>query len=373
MEIVTTDYHTAGEPFRIVPRGRAGPPGATVAERRRARRGVRGGRARAPAPLPRAARARRHVRRLPRRRPTTTAPTSACCSGTRTATRPRAGTGRSRSAPGRWSPGLVAAPDDGDVDVTIDVPSGRVVASVRCRGGAVERVAFRNVPAYVIARGVPAAGVEADVAFGGAIYAFVPAARFGLRVRPADLPALIAAGREVKAALEGTDGRAPPDRRPPLRHLRHRPARGARAAAPPQRRDLRRRRGRPLADGLGDLGAHRAAARRRRARRRGGAGATTPSSGTAVPRARDRRAPPRACSPRSRAPRSARASTASSSTRATRSAPASSCAEPSRPAQSSASSPKQTPSCHRRAGRRRGGARPRARSPPPRTRAGPAR
>src|SRR5215208_6169141 len=33
-------------------------------------------------------------------RRTTTGPTSACCSGTRTATRPRAGTGRSRSAPG---------------------------------------------------------------------------------------------------------------------------------------------------------------------------------------------------------------------------------------------------------------------------------
>ena len=71
--------------------------------------------------------------------------------------------------------------------------------------GAVERVAFRNVPAYVVARGVPAGDVEADVAFGGAIYAFVPAARFGLEVRPADLPALIAAGREVKAALEGTE------------------------------------------------------------------------------------------------------------------------------------------------------------------------
>jgi proline racemase len=56
----------------------------------------------------------------------------------------------------------------------------------------------------VIARGVEAAGVEADVAYGGAIYAFVPADRFGLRVVAADLPGLIAAGRAVKRALEGT-------------------------------------------------------------------------------------------------------------------------------------------------------------------------
>ena len=40
------------------------------------------------------------------------------------------------------------------------------------------------------------------MAWGGAFYAFVPAAAFGLRVTPEDLPALIAAGREVKAALD---------------------------------------------------------------------------------------------------------------------------------------------------------------------------
>ena len=49
----------------------------------------------------------------------------------------------------------------------------------------------------------------------GAIYAFAPAARVGLRVVPDDLPGLIAAGRAVKQALEdslrrlGTAGRPP--------------------------------------------------------------------------------------------------------------------------------------------------------------------
>jgi proline racemase len=105
----------------------------------------------------------------------------------------------------------VAAPADGEVDVTIDVPSGRVVACVRCRGGAVASVAFRNVPAYVVARGVPAAGATVDVAYGGAIYAFVAAERFGLRVAPEDLGELIAAGRAVKAELDGTPAARHPD------------------------------------------------------------------------------------------------------------------------------------------------------------------
>jgi proline racemase len=101
--------------------------------------------------------------------------------------------------------GRVPAARDGDTDVTIDVPSGRVVATVRCRAGAVESVAFRNVPAFVIARGVAAGDVQVDIAYGGAIYAFAPAARLGLRVVPEALPELIVAGRAVKRALAGRD------------------------------------------------------------------------------------------------------------------------------------------------------------------------
>jgi proline racemase len=115
--------------------------------------------------------------------------------------------GHGTIALGAWAveSGRVAAPDDGALDVTIDVPSGRVVARVRCRGGTVENVGFRNVPSYVVARGVRAGNVEVDMAYGGALYAFVPAARFGLRVVPDDLPALIAAGRAVKGALNSPD------------------------------------------------------------------------------------------------------------------------------------------------------------------------
>jgi proline racemase/trans-L-3-hydroxyproline dehydratase len=121
--------------------------------------------------------------------------------------------GHGTIALGAWAveSGAVDAPRDGPVDVTIDVPSGRVVARVDVGGGIVERVAFRNVPSFVVARDVEAAGVAVDVSYGGAIYASVPASRFGLRVVPDDLPALIAAGRAVKQALDGTEVARHPD------------------------------------------------------------------------------------------------------------------------------------------------------------------
>ena len=113
--------------------------------------------------------------------------------------------GHGTIALGAWAvdSGRVAAPADGDVDVTIDVPSGRVVARVRCRSGVVEDVTFRNVPSFVAGRGVRAGNVHVDVAYGGAFYAFVPAADLQLRVEASALPDLIAAGRAIKDALSG--------------------------------------------------------------------------------------------------------------------------------------------------------------------------
>jgi proline racemase len=203
VEIATTDYHTAGEPFRIVRDGAPEIPGGTVRERREHAAGSN---------------AVERVRKLLCHEPRGHADMYGCFlvppnddgadlgvlfwhkDGYSTAC------GHGTIALGAWAveSGLVSAPDDGEVDVTMDVPSGRVVATVRTRGGAVDSVAFRNVPSFVMARGVHAGDATVDVAYGGAIYAFAPAERFGLRVVPEGLPALIAAGREVKAALDGT-------------------------------------------------------------------------------------------------------------------------------------------------------------------------
>jgi proline racemase len=121
--------------------------------------------------------------------------------------------GHGTIALGAWAveSGRVAAPADGEVDVTIDVPSGRVVAKVRTRSGAVESVGFRNVPSFVLARDADAGDATVDVAYGGAIYAFAPAERFGLRVVPGELTRLIAVGRDVKRALDGSGVSRHPD------------------------------------------------------------------------------------------------------------------------------------------------------------------
>jgi proline racemase len=203
VEIAATDYHTAGEPFRIVAEGSVEIPGDSVLDRREY--------ARSSEDVDR-------VRRLLCHEPRGHADmygafivppddggadfgvlfwhkdgySTACGHGT--------------IALGAWAveSGRVDAPVDGEVDVTIDAPSGRVVARVTCRGGLVDRVAFRNVPSYVVARDVAAGDARVDVAYGGAIYAFVPAAQLGLPVAAEALPELIRAGRDIKAALAGT-------------------------------------------------------------------------------------------------------------------------------------------------------------------------
>jgi proline racemase len=210
VEVAATDYHTAGEPFRIVTDGVPLIDGASVAERR-----VFAG----------SSEEVDVVRRLLCHEPRGHADMYGCFvvppdddgadlgvlfwhkDGYSTAC------GHGTIALGAWAveTGRVAAPDHGEVDVTIDVPSGRVVARVTVAGGVVRSVAFRNVPSFVIARGVETAGAVVDVSYGGAIYASVPASAFGLRVDAAELPRLIEAGRSVKRALAGSDAARHPD------------------------------------------------------------------------------------------------------------------------------------------------------------------
>jgi proline racemase len=194
MDCRTVDYHTAGEPFRVVLEGVPPIPGATVRARREAA---------AASPEIDA------VRKLLCHEPRGHADMYGCFvvepdddgadfgvlfwhkDGYSTAC------GHGTIALGRWA---VESRRLAGPEVTIDVPSGRVTARVDDDG-----VAFANVPARVVARAVRAGNVEVDLAWGGALYAFVPAERFGLKVIAGDLPALIAAGRAVKAALAGSD------------------------------------------------------------------------------------------------------------------------------------------------------------------------
>ncbi|MFE0460113.1 proline racemase family protein [Kitasatospora sp. NPDC058965] len=209
VEVSTVDYHTAGEPFRIVLDGLPAVPGDTVAERRAIALGA-GGTATSPRPS-----RLDTVRQLLTREPRGHAGmyggflvppddseahlgvlffhkdgySTACGHGT--------------IALGAWAvdSGLVAAPDDGTVQVRIDVPSGRVTAIVHRVGGRTSAVTFRNVPTKVLARGVgvttSVGTVQVDLADSGAVYASVAVPE----VSAGTLGDLTARGREIRAAL----------------------------------------------------------------------------------------------------------------------------------------------------------------------------
>jgi len=205
--IATTDYHTGGEPFRIVVDPPVLIPGTTVAERRaraiedadvQGLRAVLCSEPRGHADMyggfivpPDDDGAHLGVLFWHKDGFST-----ACGHGT--------------IALGVWAveTGRVLAPVTGSVDVVIDVPSGRVTARVHRADARVVAVDFVNVPSWVIATDVPVTTsrgeVQVSVAYGGAIYATLPAAQLGLSVTPERLSELIVLGREIKWALNDT-------------------------------------------------------------------------------------------------------------------------------------------------------------------------
>ncbi|MEV7086552.1 proline racemase family protein [Streptomyces sp. NPDC093085] len=209
----TTDYHTAGEPFRIVEELPMTIPGRTVAERRMAA-----------VADPEVQRLRRTLCYEPRGHADMyggflVPPEEGADLGVLFWHKDGFSTacGHGTIALGVWAveTGRVAAPADGTVDVVIDVPSGRVTARVALTASRVVSVGFRNVPSYVLARDltVPTSRgeVRATLSYGGAIYANVDASHLGLTVAPEHLADLIAVGREVKWALDGHEAARHPD------------------------------------------------------------------------------------------------------------------------------------------------------------------
>ena len=206
--IATTDYHTGGEPFRIVTDPPVPIPGRTVAERRAraiedpAVQGLRALLCSEP---------RGHADMYggfivpPDDEDADLGVLFWHKDGFST------GCGHGIIALGVWAveTGRVAAPETGSVDVVIDVPSGRVTARVHREHARVVSVDFVNVPSWVVASGVPVTTSRGEVcvtvAYGGAIYATLPAAQLDLAVTPEHLGDLIALGREIKWALNDTE------------------------------------------------------------------------------------------------------------------------------------------------------------------------
>ena len=203
--ISTTDYHTAGEPFRIVHDGSPVPLGDTVGTRRVA----------AIANEASADDMRALLCNEPRGHADmyggfiTPADDQGAAFGVLFWHKDGFSTacGHGTIALGVWATdtGLVESNPDGVTEVRIDVPSGRVAALVERRGGKLVRATFRNVASHVIARAVPVqtsrGEILADLSFSGAIYASVRASDLGLTVDPSNYNELIALGREIKWAL----------------------------------------------------------------------------------------------------------------------------------------------------------------------------
>ncbi len=213
-EIATTDYHTGGEPFRIVTLGVPELEGASVLERRRW--------------------AGEHlddVRRLVVNEPRghadmygafVTPPddeeadlgvvffhnegySTACGHGTIALVTWAIDSGRVDVPPGAR-----------EVLVNVDVPSGRLACLARLdERGRVDAVRFRNVPSFVLARDVAIdttrGPLSLDIAFGGAFYGSLDVRTAGLRVSPAALLQLIALQRELRPILERSIGIVHPE------------------------------------------------------------------------------------------------------------------------------------------------------------------
>jgi proline racemase len=182
LEIETMDYHTAGEPFRIVTSGADALRGATILDKRRD-----------------AAERLDSVRQLLVNEPRGHADMYGCFvtepnddgadlgvvffhnAGYSTAC------GHGTIALVTWAieTGVVPGPR-----VVVDVPSGRLETVAQLEDGKVRSVRFRNVPSFVW-------DAELAIAFGGAFYACVEE-----RVEPSELPRLIERGRELKAEIE---------------------------------------------------------------------------------------------------------------------------------------------------------------------------
>ena len=201
----TVDYHTAGEPFRIVTAGVPELEGRRILDRRRwAKENLD------------------DVRRLLVNEPRGHADMYGCFvtppdddwadlgvvffhnEGYSTAC------GHGTIALVTWaldSGRIAVEPGSSRVSVTVDVPSGRLACEARLDDeGKVEAVRFRNVPSFVLARDVTVrtsrGPITVDVAYGGAFYATLEAASVGLGLTRADLPQLIDLQRELRPALE---------------------------------------------------------------------------------------------------------------------------------------------------------------------------
>jgi proline racemase len=92
-------------------------------------------------------------------------------------------------------------------ELTLEAPAGLIRVRAECRGGKVQRVSFRNVPAFAVHLDktieVRTLGsVTVDVAWGGMFYVIAEAAPFGLGLTPDEGRDITRIGELIKAATQ---------------------------------------------------------------------------------------------------------------------------------------------------------------------------
>ena len=203
MEVRTLDYHTAGEPLRIVTSGLPEIPGETMLDKRRFMKEELD-----------------HYRRFLMLEPRGHADMYGAV-----LTRPVTPDGdigvlflHNAGYSTMCGHGIIALVTAGlehglfDVNaaplVRIDTPAGRITATARYdSGGRMDSVSFLNVPSFVLHERHPVEvdgmNIHCTIAFGGAFYAYVNAENFGLDLVPREAARMIDLGRKIKARVSG--------------------------------------------------------------------------------------------------------------------------------------------------------------------------
>lgn len=210
--IETTEMHTGGEPVRIVTSGYPPVPGATIlAKRRYVRENLD------------------HLRRLLMFEPRGhfdmygVLPVEPDLPGADLAVLFMHNEGYSTMcghaviALGRWAVDTGRVPlRTPETPVAIQCPCGLVRARVAIEDGRPGAVRFESVPAFAFALDVPVevpghGPVRIDIGYGGAFYALLPAAAFGLDVRRSPLRDLVDAAARVTEAAKAQVPLSHPD------------------------------------------------------------------------------------------------------------------------------------------------------------------
>ncbi|MGW5645272.1 proline racemase family protein [Saccharopolyspora sp. NPDC003752] len=197
--VSTVDYHTAGEPFRIVLGGVQPPRGSTILDKR-------------DDAIARLDETRAMLTLEPRghadmygcfvTEPDDDGADLGLIFFHREGFSTACGHGSIAAATWAYTTGYVT-PRDGN-KIVLDVPSGRVTCHVQDEGGH-PCVRFVNIASYAYSLDVEVptsrGTARVDIAYGGAFYAVVESGRLGLPVTPSNLPRLISLSAEIKAEI----------------------------------------------------------------------------------------------------------------------------------------------------------------------------